>query len=335
MSDLVKKLENAFLAQAVGDAVGDPLEFNRNPQQYDFEMSLNLPTLTITDDTQMALFGLSGLIYAKRDLDAIGIVSSGVAVPVLADSYILPAYLAWYDTQTERHNPRHPYPLAREGLMCQQRAPGSTCLGSLSAIRHHRSIANDSMGNGAVMRSLPFVFAPEILGITTDEAIALAVAAGKLTHGHVESSRAVLIYMCVGLALRAQSLPERQQGGGVIQRVLEAEAHEYPEVVQALDLRYTLGNTFTALPALQLALRALYQSHNGDEAVLKMATVHPGDSDTVGAIAMGLYGLVYPAPNALVKKLVEADIIRKVCALAGESDVGSVVPGVQGESVPR
>lgn len=339
---LQQKIENALLSQAVGDAIGDPMEFMRDPKDYDFEMALNRSVLNITDDTQMALFGLHGLIEARRGCNRLELnvpPLSGVDPKVLSDTYLLPAYLAWYATQTDKRPNLHPHPLVREKLLQVPRAPGLTCLGSLEAITLGRSSVNDSMGNGTVMRSLPFVFANDLLGGNEVQATALAVAASQLTHGHVEASRAVRIYMRVALALKARA----DENGGlfsegphfVIQPVLRSFDRDYPEVAQALDLRYQIGNTFTAMPALQLALRALYQEQNGVMGVLKAATVHEGDSDTTGAIAMGLYGLVYPAPNALVNKVAEADIIRRVCAMAGGLHVRGAFSGgteVQSES---
>src|SRR6187549_3819648 len=83
MSTYRSRVRGCLLGGAVGDALGNPVEFQREPAVT--EMSLSRDGLAlITDDTQMTLFTAEGLIEAD-----------GTAVP----ETVYRAHLRWFDTQ--------------------------------------------------------------------------------------------------------------------------------------------------------------------------------------------------------------------------------------------
>jgi len=325
----------AFQAMAVGDAFGHPFEFN-NPTTQTVRAALQSGSpLGITDDTQMALYGLVGLSNAARE----GL--SGNGVDYVCQKHILPQYLAWYETQA--HLPlKSPNWLAEQPLMQVVRAPGSTCMNSLRALHSPRFYGrekNDSKGNGAVMRSLPFVFAPQILGITEDEATDLARKCGKLTHDHSESDQAVEAFMFLAFRLleRFVSPAEavirtREKFWPMIKTVREASVKSICEK----------ENTFTAIPAFKAALVAYAYAHYytekvGNDRAYKQMLVdccaNVGDSDTIGALAGALWGIaVGGPPTQLLERLLERDILAEVVSrtpIQDGVDVRSTVPSTE------
>jgi ADP-ribosylglycohydrolase len=319
----------AFQSMGIADAFGYDFEFN-DPTKHTVRAALKLDTpLGITDDTQMALFGLEGLAAAAthppQPLDH------------LALRFILPEYLAWYETQTKVQERRFPTWLAGQPLMQASRAPGNTCMGSLRQAYRSNTMArydNHSKGDGAVMRSLPFVFAPWILGITEKEATALAVMSGELTHGHEESDRAVRMFMFLAF--------EMLREGDISMRVLNALNKEFPQDTQHL-LEYPTKvicdkeNTFTAMPALRAAITAMGEGYfsapedgpeEGFNTMLVECCANRGDSDTIGAIAGALWGLLEQPPVQLLARLKERDIITEAVAKTpvGDSLVRNVFP---------
>lgn len=288
-----EQVKQAFLAQAVADAFCYPYEFRTPALSAVTEDYFGGRPISISDDTQMAMFGLYALGAARRALREDRSLPLG-ASPI---EFVRASYVAWYRTQVGSRMPEHGWNcwLEREPKMRRPRAPGNTCMSACRALMHDELVQNDSMGNGAVMRTLPFVFAPDIVVVNHESALKLALSAGALTHKHPDSFAAVNQYMLHARHLR--SVGHLTNFAGVFN----------------LD-----GNTFTALPALNWAVTGLndaLQEGMSEERFCRMLThfaIANIDSDTVAAIAGGLYGLVHAAPQHLIERLVERDVIEKL-----------------------
>lgn len=280
------RVKQAFLAQAVADAFCYTYEFRQPLASEVTEDYFGTKPISISDDTQMAMFGLY----------ALGKIRGEPFNPFSTVKVLREAYVSWYRTQTNGAITSWIPWLENEPKMRRPRAPGRTCMSSCRALALGEDVHNDSKGNGAVMRSLPFVFAPDLLNCTLDEATNLARAAGTLTHKHADSDRAVHEYMLNAWQLRKFGFPSPIDP----------------------DDKEVRGNTFTALPALRVAMFGLteaLQDGMHDERFCRMLThfaVANIDSDTVAAIAGGLYGLMNPAPAHLIARLTERDIIEKL-----------------------
>jgi ADP-ribosylglycohydrolase len=111
--------------------------------------------LAVSDDTQMTLFTLEGLLRAA------GPDGSWTEDGVVAE--VRRAYLDWLDTQSGGTTSRSlAGTLAARPAMRHRRAPGNTCLSALRAGGQGevgRPI-NGSKGCGAAMRSAPVAFSP-------------------------------------------------------------------------------------------------------------------------------------------------------------------------------
>jgi ADP-ribosyl-[dinitrogen reductase] hydrolase len=165
-----------LLGGAIGDAFGYEVEFKslREIRQRFGQSGIETPVvhhgkLIVSDDTQMTMFTLEGLL-GSRDL-----------------SSIRQRYLDWLETQrfgTGSAGKGAAGWLVHQPEMRARRAPGNTCLSALGAGGQgtmSRPI-NDSKGCGGAMRVAP-------IGLTgpagdAGEAFRLAAEAAALAHGH-------------------------------------------------------------------------------------------------------------------------------------------------------
>src|SRR5215212_10195671 len=183
------RITGCLLGGACGDALGAPVEFLKLPQiraRYGPEGITNFDEAygvlgATTDDTQMTLFTVDGLIRAS-----IRQALKGICHP---PSVIHHAYARWLATQDQPYRPGSFGKeldgwLIEEKRLWSQRAPGNTCLSALRATRTVGSFAeNDSKGCGTVMRSAPFGFLAR-WAEDMPYMLEVAVNSARTTHGH-------------------------------------------------------------------------------------------------------------------------------------------------------
>ncbi|MEV4535762.1 ADP-ribosylglycohydrolase family protein [Asanoa sp. NPDC049518] len=287
------RVRGCLLGGAIGDALGNPVEFlstHRIQERFGSEGLVELlgePAL-ITDDTQMTLFTAEGLIRASvRGADRAGVVHR--------------AYLRWLDTQ------RLPGPaaapdgwLAGHAFLYARRAPGNACLSGLSTGRMGTPTdpANpDSKGCGAVMRSAPFGLDPRW---TVEEAFDTAVECAVQTHGHPSGYLAAGAFAAITHALvhaerdlvdaanRALGLvrqrPKHEEVSAALEQALALDRAATPERVE------TLGGGWVAEEALAIGVYAALAHPTDVRRALLVAANHSGDSDSTAAIAGNLLG---------------------------------------------
>ena len=140
---MLEKFRGCLLGLAIGDALGAPVEFDKlnairqrfGPQGItDLIPWHSLPAGSYTDDTQMTLATVHGMLAAHERGHTKGIVHW--------PSMVHHAYLDWLKTQDD---PK------------QRRAPGNTCLDALRSGKMGTLDApiNNSKGCGGVMRNAP------------------------------------------------------------------------------------------------------------------------------------------------------------------------------------
>lgn len=299
-------VRGCLLAGACGDALGAPVEFlnwdsiaNRFGKGgiADYTARGGFGYGAITDDTQMTLFTLEGLLRAHN----------GDTNPV---AEVRLSYLDWLATQG-RPVPSLTGELVNDGRLHAQRAPGITCLTALESIAADAKATNDSKGCGGVMRVAPVGFWPAVGGWASDERIfTLAARLAWLTHKHPSG------YLPAGvLAVMVRHLVH----GALITDALEAalvalrnHADNQPEdatvetdmaLRKAILLAETgkptpqriekhLGGGWTGESALAIAVCASLRASSLAEGV-RMAVNHSGDSDSTGAIAGNILGAAY------------------------------------------
>jgi ADP-ribosylglycohydrolase/protein-tyrosine phosphatase len=301
-----------LLGGATGDAFGYVVEFAslRVIRERFGHGGIKTPVLAqgkliVSDDTQMTLFTLEGLLRGMRDI-------GGNREPGFVAS-IAQAYMDWLETQdggSRSHAKDAVGWLAQQEVMRERRAPGVTCLGALRSGRRG-SIGepiNDSKGCGGVMRVAPVGLID--LGADATTVFQLAAEAAALTHGHpsgylsagMVAALVRLLVEGIDLTKRKSSLSESGAIGQTSQILRTFPRHEETlaavnaaVALAAKDLNdhaaavETLGKGWIAEEALAIALYAVLSARSFVEAI-SIAANHSGDSDSTASIAGQLWG---------------------------------------------
>jgi ADP-ribosylglycohydrolase/protein-tyrosine phosphatase len=341
------RLLGCLLGGAVGDAFGYAVEFDpleqiraRHGPEGLREPVLRAGRLVVSDDTQMTLFTLEGLLRA-RDAGARDV-----------RPFLREAYLDWWLTQ--QPGPASRWPFAPHGTLALDpalqacRAPGMTCLSALSAggTGSRGQPPNDSKGCGTVMRSAPFGF-----GVVVDSAVdgpdaaaEMAADAAAITHGHPEalaSSAAfaagmrrlflagtaacgdagdltLLEHALLGARHEAAAW-ERAPRTGDLLEMAAALALQGPAAPREHAVRMAvLGKGWVAEEALAIGALAALAGEDFSDSV-RIAANHDGDSDSTASVAGQLRGAACGAaglPHAWVEKL---DVLEPMLELVARA----------------
>jgi ADP-ribosylglycohydrolase len=318
------RVRGCLLGGAIGDALGGPVEFEdarsivaKHPDGVRGFVSgaAGWPPGTITDDTQMTLFTVEGLVRASVRTDR----GLGFTVAVVQH-----AYDRWLDTQTLREpsGERDGW-LQAEQWLYARRAPGNTCLSALSDARKGESsipqfgaeAMNDSKGCGGVMRVAPFGLLPA--RYPTEWIFDSAATAAGYTHGHptgklASGALAAIIHeICGGATLDAAldtaaallaQHPNHEETSTTLSfaRHLAATATGHgPVTVERL------GGGWVAVDALAIAVYCALAYPEPEQFLdaLALAVTHTGDSDSTGAICGNILGALH-GETALPPELV-------------------------------
>jgi ADP-ribosylglycohydrolase len=259
----------------------------------------------ITDDTQMTLFTVEGLIRAQ-----VRWMERGVCHP---PSVVAHAYQRWLTTQ-DRPSPPDTDDiddpamvdgwLGREQWLYSQRAPGSTCLSALRSQRGRQfghAADNSSKGCGAVMRSAPFGLMPML-----NDPAGMAVESAALTHGHptgqlAAGALAILILTLtrdVDLASAVDASRDwlttrdhHEETSNALTRAVRAARSEEPSYATL----QALGEGWVAEEALAIGVYAAlsYPEPQQFRDALSLAVSHRGDSDSTGSICGNILGALH------------------------------------------
>ncbi len=315
--DFRSRVRGCLLGGAVGDALGAPVEFrtrsgihaehgDQGVREYVAEYSRGSAYYgLITDDTQMTLFTMEGLIRAgvRRDR-GIGFNPVGI---------LHQSYVTWYETQTLRGpSGKSPGWLQGQTWLYDLRAPGDTCLRALeysiagmgNLPRFGAAAANDSKGCGGVMRSAPVGLLP--FDNAGSAIFAWAAEAAGLTHGHpsgklASGALALLVHRLVAgadlMAALDTAMAEltghdgHEETTAALRRAREAAA-EKPVTAATVE---GLGGGWIAEEALAIAVYCALVRARPEEFVdaLALSVTHSGDSDSTGAICGNILGALH------------------------------------------
>jgi ADP-ribosylglycohydrolase len=310
------RVRGSLLGGAIGDALGGPVEFwsldriraECGPDGVTAYLPEDVEGTRvhgrITDDTQMALFTVEGLIRASVRQDR----GLGFTVAVLHH-----AYDRWLDTQLQSgpDGERDGW-LVNERWLYSRRAPGNTCLSALEAARgggrrierFGAQATNTSKGCGGVMRSAPFGLVPPWVWPPDWQLDAAAEAAGY-THGHPTGRLASgALAVLIGAILRGRDLPSAidEVANQLTGRVGAAEVHDAIARATEAARRGTgpqhlesLGGGWVAEEALAMAIYCALVHPGPDQVLdaLALSVTHSGDSDSTGAICGNILGALH------------------------------------------
>lgn len=230
------------------------------------------------------------------------------------------ALLRWYRTQgREPECETDDVGLIADPRLHAARTPGNTCLDALSQARRFGDPAkNDSKGCGTIMR-----VAPVALFARESEVRELALETLALTHGHPTGRLAAAAWAEILAAVkRGADLRDTARAVAEEYRGLEAGSETAAAIMAALSAPQdgraetveSLGGGWVAEEALAIALYSCLATE-GLEQGLRMAVTHSGDSDSTGAIAGNMLGLLYPDQvfqHPWAEQVECADIIRRL-----------------------
>lgn len=306
------KIRGCLIGGAVGDALGYQIEFARgikDKQVKRFKDEVGI----ISDDTQMTLFTATALLWAQTQ-KLIG--NEKVSLRESMHS----AYLDWLDTQRGTLAHKSISWIKTIPELNRLRAPGNTCLSSLSSGKIGSTVQplNHSKGCGTIMRIAPcamFADNPDHAGI-------IAVDCSVITHGHVlawmpsyvcaHMIKSILdgnsdIYDALnralnGLRSRASLFKEnvpmfRKNSLGAFLDLIESAVDLSKKGMRDIDAIRMLGEGWTADEAFAIAIYSCLKYQDSFEDAVVCAVNHDGDSDSTGAIAGNIMGALLGYQN--------------------------------------
>lgn len=306
------KIRGCLIGGAVGDALGYQIEFARgikDKQVKRFKDDVGI----ISDDTQMTLFTATALLWAQTQ-KLVG--NEKVSLRESMHS----AYLDWLDTQRGTLAHKSISWIKTIPELNRLRAPGNTCLSSLSSGKIGSTVQplNHSKGCGTIMRIAPcamFADNPDHAGI-------IAVDCSVITHGHVlawmpsyvcaHMIKSILdgngdIYDALnralnGLRSRASLFKEnvpmfRKNSLGAFLDLIESAVDLSKKGMRDTDAIRMLGEGWTADEAFAIAIYSCLKYQDSFENSVVCAVNHDGDSDSTGAIAGNIMGALLGYQN--------------------------------------
>ncbi len=341
----IDKIMGCLYGGAIGDALGYPVEFFRKGEIFrkygqdgiqDYDLSGGKALMS--DDTQMTLFTLAGLLAWQGDKERKAHKDSW-------KEYVWKSYQDWFFTQDKRRCPNPPRVswLADEPVMQARRAPGLTCMSSMEGgiCGSISQPLNDSKGCGGLMRIAPAAF-----WLSWEYSCETSLAGAEMaamTHGHPLSMicAAAFVGMLERL-LEGRSLPEAVESGldcadvhfrdwealKAFKRIMDKAVSLSKSDVTDLEAIEALGEGWVAEEALAIAVYCSLK-HEGDFAAAVAAAVnHSGDSDSTGAVTGNIMGAAWgysKLPQRLLKPLEAKEVLdRLASSLAGKMGRKSV-----------
>ena len=352
-SDTADRIRGCLFGGAVGDALGYPAEFLSYEQIRErfgkdgiTSYSLSSSGLAvISDDTQMTLFTAVGLLAGKT-LRLAGIFRQKPRY------FAALSYRDWLVTQVQPFESGKGYHRGFSGgsvswlrdvrELYRSRAPGNTCISSLTALKHREPpddfiafTKNDSKGCGGVMRIAPLAldhdtarFCGNIEKLDYESAQIAAVTHGH-PHGYISAavlchilrrivfaSRPTLLSSIIAEAMNTvrgifPSAPEVGELFRLIDRAAVLAKNNRPDEE---NIR-SLGQGWVAEETLAIALYCTLRYSDNFSAGVLAAVNHDGDSDSTGAVTGNLLGALcgYSRIGSEFKKNLElSDVILEI-----------------------
>ena len=315
---LQNKIRGSITGGAIGDALGYPIEFvysfndicARYGKEGITEFDMSYPWLEseekkalFSDDTQMTLYTVEGLLEAERNGKPIA--------PTVCN-----AYLAWYAHQAGRKvKISYQSKLSEIEELNQNRAPGNTCLSALAAIHAGKEPQNASKGCGGIMRVAPVGLYGAAHDWSPADTARLAGELAELTHLHPLSTySSAALAVIVQLCASSEDTVDKEMFKGIVDKSLKIVSNIYGADAAAMEeFRKIVGNAMSleddpqsdwqiiedrigegwvAEETLAIALFSTLRHVDDFTGCLISAVNHGGDSDSTGAVAGNIIGAI-------------------------------------------
>ncbi|MFY7909910.1 MAG: ADP-ribosylglycohydrolase family protein [Emticicia sp.] len=309
-------IKSVLFGVAVGDALGVPVEFKsreylkQNPLTDMIGYGThNQPAGTWSDDSSLT-FCLAEMLCQKYDLQLLS-----------------RNFLSWYND-----NFWTPHGVVFDIGIATSSAMYSLSKGSAPTLAG--GTGEESNGNGSLMRILPIIF--YIKDLEIDQRFQVVRDVSSLTHAHIRSVIACFIYTEMALQLlegynkweafkNMQNIVIEFFNNNAIcsqneldkfHRILEDNSNHRYKLSTINELYESeIASSGYVLDTLEASLWCLFKANSYEETVL-MAVNLGKDTDTTGAVAGGLAGLLYgfdSIPKKWINSLAKKDDIFELC----------------------
>lgn len=315
---LQNKIRGSLIGGAIGDALGYPVEFvgyggivesygEKGITRFDLEPYWlddceRTGKAIVSDDTQMTLFTANGIMNAQAK-----------GIPLLDG--IQEAYLEWLFTQTGIDtNQPHECWLTEIPELNVRRAPGNTCITSLTGIAHGYNPINHSKGCGGVMRIAPIpLYAAAGCRMDIIEADKLAGDAARITHHHPLGYIPAAILSHIIYRLVQDENPTQNAFEAYVREGMEEAKRLYSQSRTSLRIMDSLiekafafsvndhndgdnvteiGGGWVAEETLAIAIYCVHRHFDNFENAIVASVNHGGDSDSTGAVTGNIIGTI-------------------------------------------
>ncbi len=309
---LNNRIRGCLMAGAAGDALGYEVEFmdrsailSRFGERGITKFAIHSSgKALISDDTQMTLFTANGLLNAP-------------SLQLNLKFAVVRAYIDWFYTQVGTKNKMKSCWLSEIEALHALRAPGNTCMSSLSAIARGGDPCNNSKGCGGIMRVAPVALYAAVRENFDDVMVAeLAADVAECTHQHPlgflpASLLSVLIYKVVKMSpaqVREEIDNIVAETITILDRIYVGRYERDKECLreltnQAVVLAHSgiedaeairiLGEGWVADEAWAIALYSAIRHIDSVEEAIITSVNHDGDSDSTGSICGNIMGAIY------------------------------------------
>lgn len=302
------KFRGCLIGGAAGDALGYAVEFMKESEIFGrygengiTEFRMKDGKAHISDDTQMTLFTVNGLLNNTADGHTESYTKS-----------IAKCYKDWYITQREQYPP-FGYE-SRSWLMeipelFSTRAPGMTCLSAIESGADgsvERPI-NTSKGSGGVMRVAPIGLYFCDSDKSYDESDMLGAQTAALTHGHALGNipAAVLVHIIRRIAENkdftlkyavtealgaAHRLFPDSHHMVYLNELIEKAVYLSEDDIDDITAIHRLGEGWVAEETLAISVYCALKYSDDFERGIIASVNHNGDSDSTGAVTGNILG---------------------------------------------
>lgn len=300
------RMKSVIFGSVIGDAMGVPVEFKSRGELtadpvtgYRGYGSHAVPAGTWSDDTSMTLAMLDSLATGL-DYDDI--------MEKFTDWADDAAYTATGEVFDMGRTVRKALVNFNKGVPTLECGPNG---------------ANDN-GNGSLMRILPAIFYVKynMQDATLDEKIEVIHNMSALTHGHARSKMACGVY-----AILIMDLLETEYKGTISYSLARAKSYyaakpEFESEMEYFDKIFSPGlaelpeniikSSGYVIDTLEAALWCALNTDNFLDCILKAVNLGD-DTDTVAAVAGGIAGCIYDAPEDMIKGIVKYEEVDRLC----------------------
>lgn len=336
----MKKIREGFigclLGGAIGDALGYPVEFLKLNEIYDkygengiedLEVNIISGKALISDDTQMTMFTVEGILSSDNK------IKNGEETSIVKCTF--DSYERWLHTQGYQLSEEYYYlleennsPLFQYKELFSQRSPGHSCLTSLIYAKNNnfgtiKNHINNSKGCGGVMRVAP---AGLYYIHNKKEAFNLGCELAAITHGHATGYLSAGAFSSIISDLsdgspieeaveNAIKKLEHMDGKEETQNALNKAVLLFKEGNPSAKKISQLGEGWIGEEALSIAIYCALSFPEDFEKALKLSVNHSGDSDSTGAICGNIMGAklgLSSIPKEWIGKLELSDLIKEM-----------------------